>query len=48
MYWKRRYFVFNCELDGRIWSMNTTCKNIAVLRKGRNGFCMYCISVRKV
>ena len=30
----------NCELYGKIWSMNTTCKNIvsAVLKKRRNGF----------
>ena len=35
MYWKRRYFVLSCELYGKIWSMNTTCKNIVstVLRK---------------
>ena len=50
MYWKRKYFVLNCELYGKIWSMNTTCKKIvsAVLMKRRNGFCIYWISVWKV
>ena len=40
MYWKRRYFVLNCELYGKIWSMKTTCKKIvsAVLRKEGMGF----------
>ena len=35
MYWKRRYFVLNCELYGKIWSINTTCEKIvsAVLMK---------------
>ena len=47
MYWKRRYFVLNGELYGKIWSMNTTCKNVvsAVLKKRRNGFCIDWISV---
>ena len=47
MYWQRRYFVLNCELCGKYWSMKTTFKNIVstVLRKRKDGFCEYCIRV---
>ena len=43
MYWKRRYFVLNCELYGKIWSMNTTCKKIvsAVLIYEKNEWVLY-------
>ena len=39
MYWKKRCFVLDCELYGKIWSMNTTFKNIVLcLGKEEMGF----------